>query len=398
MPPTRVHIDLVNIRIKKPDINKLAFGLCKYVQGKRYAAPFIYTATSKSKDTSYLGVLKNNNILVVDTPPSKESIDVYVSPETGWGDQSIRQLLMVTNMPSFSSGGLPVSRMCIYIDWDNIQVAVEYIPMLINGIAEFVESVKTHDKYVTYAFLRSYTSTKVKEALRRLGVNIITTVNDKPCSGDGEMIRFIQSNVKSGDSLCIASGDRDFSPTMVDYARLAYNVFLVYNKQAMFTFKHNRHWLSSINVKNIKGVGTRANKPQKVKLFSTKPCKFYNMSTCRSIRCKFLHMCGVCGREHKAQDMHHGNVFIKNNICKKYNDGTCPYNRLDCTGLHVCAKCKKPHPYYECSVSSMFCPLCNYVTSDTSNYIKHMLSDRHTSRIEKIRTISKPMSNIVLVM
>lgn len=386
---TNIHMDLNSLFVAKTDIDKVIFGLYKYTTDKGYFPPFIFTANTSSKDNSYLGVLKNNNVRLIDNPPKVEDVCVLFSDK--W-KRSLYQLTIIPNMPVFTK--IDPSRVCIYIDWDNIQVSLEYIPAFIDGIKTFIHDIKVHSTYEFYVFLHNKIHKNTKQALIKSGAQVITIIKDKAGCGDGEMLRFIRRNTRPGDSICVASGDRDFSPLMVEYVQNSYNVFLVYNRQALYTFKHNRHWLGSIDVKSFDGVGTKISSTEKVKRKSsftqnTKPCKFYNLSTCTAVSCSFLHICGVCGRPHRMQDFHPHVTIIKNIICKKYNNRTCRYSGIDCEYLHVCMKCKKNHRYTDCKYIIMHCPICNVTMETAKSYVMHQVDPIHVERFNTVKRITQ---------
>lgn len=389
---TYIHLDLDDIFIIKTDLDKIVFGLFKYALDKGYKFPFIFTANTTIKDNSYLGILKNNNVRLVDKPYNKKDVDILFSGD--W-EKATKQLLLIQNMPIFTK--LHEPRACVYIDWDNIQVSLDCIDAFIKGINDFINEIKIHKTYEFYTFLHNRIPNNVKELLKKMNVNVITIIKDKARSSDEEMFRFIKRNTMPGDSICVASGDRDFSPLMVEYVRNSYNVFLIYNKQSYYTFKHNIHWLGSTDVKSLKGVNSKrdTSKIQKdtIHTYKTKPCKFHNLDVCNAVSCSFLHICGVCGRPHKMKDFHPNTTIIKNIICEKYNNGSCIYNAIDCKFLHICIKCKKPHPVYKCDNVSLYCPLCNVHMDSNKSYIMHQLDTDHLKMVEALKKIVKPRGN-----
>jgi hypothetical protein len=216
----------------------------------------------------------------------------------------------------------------------------------------------------------------------------VLIIKDKSGCGDEEMLRFIRRNTLPGDSICVASGDRDFSSLLVEYVHNSYNVFLVYNKQAIHTLKHNHHWLGSIDCRRF--ITTKPKISNTPKHVMTKPCKFYNLDRCNAVSCSFLHQCGICGRPHKSQDFHPGHSVLKSTVCKKYNAGFCSSNRVSCEHLHICSKCKKPHSYLQCKSIVMYCPLCNCQMNSTEKYVEHHISEANVKKMMFIKTILKP--------
>jgi hypothetical protein len=375
---TRIHLDLDSVRVLKTDLDKVIFGLFKYATGKGFKPPFEFTASTSSKDVSYLGVLKNNNVRLVDDPGEP---DITFN---NWNPSAITQLKMITNMPVFSNR----TRACVYIDWDNIQVSLEYVKFLLSGMVKFVHGVKVHETYEIYVFLHNKTPAPVIQELKKYGASTITIIKDKSGCGDEEIFGFIRRNTVPGDSICVASGDRDFSSLMVEYVRNSYNVFLVYNQQALYTFKHNKHWIESIDVKSIKGVDSRrSTKPPRDAIKHTKPCKFYNMDTCKAVSCNFLHICGICGRPHRMQDFHPGATVMKSVVCKKFNAGACKFNGQTCDYLHVCQKCKKPHAYIFCEEIGLSCPICKINIANMREYVAHLMENAHIKRIDALKKI-----------
>jgi hypothetical protein len=388
---TTIHLDLDSIFVIKTDLDQVVFGLFKYATGKGFKPPFIFTANTSVQDNSYLGVLKNNNVRLLDKPPD-DNVDILLA---GNWKKSLNHLMLITNMPIFTN--IEKSRACVYIDWDNIQVSSEYIPALLAGVNRFIHDIKVHTVYEFYVFLHNKVSKSVKQIMKKFGVHVINIIKDKSKCGDEEIFRFIRRNTRPGDSVCVASGDRDFSSLMVEYVRNSYNVFLLYNKQALYTFKHNRHWLGSVDVKSLKDVNSKTDtsdrslhQSQKT-MYKTKPCKYYNLGVCNTVSCSFLHICGVCGRPHKMQDFHPGVTSIKNVICKKYNNGTCTHSSLNCDYLHVCIKCKQSHRYINCKYIVMYCPLCEVTMDSAEKYVMHQVDPTHLVRISAVKKIIEPM-------
>jgi hypothetical protein len=393
---TKIHLDLESVFIIKTDLDKVIFGLFKYALIKGFKPPFIFTANTSIQDNSYLGVLKNNNVCLLDNSINEKDVDILFSKKF----KVLNNLYSMPNIPIFTT--ISKSRACVYIDWDNIQVSSEYIPLLITGINRFINEIKVHKIYEFYAFLHNKISKNIKDSMKKMGVNVVNIIKDKSRSGDEEMFRFIRRNTKLGDSLCIASGDRDFSSIMVDYVRSSYNVFLLYNKQALFTFKNNKHWLGSIDVKTLKCYDIKnetysiQNTPDgcytKKHTHKTKPCKFYNLDYCNTVNCSFIHICGICGKQHKMKHFHPGIIAMKNTICKKFNNGTCNYSDLECDYLHICIKCKNTHSYIDCKFIILFCPLCKIYMRSNKDYIIHQFEPSHIRSLDILKKILKPES------
>lgn len=377
---TIIHLDLDSVSISKNDLDKVIFGVFKYAINNNFKPPFIFTANVTIRNHFYLGVLKNNNVRLVDETP--DDVDILISE--GWKDH----LDSITTIPNVPANSTEVSRACIYIDWDNIQVSPDYIDAMLDSIYRFIHNVKIHSVYEIYVFLHIGISDRIKQHFKSIGVQIINIIKDKSGSGDDEIFRFISQNTECEDSLCIVSGDRDFSPIMVEYVRNFHDVFLVYNKQAIYTFKNNKHWIGSIDIKALAGVETKV-KPliQNHAIVKTKPCRFYNLGMCDSIECSFLHICGVCGQSHRIKDAHAGITEMKNNICKKYNNGTCIFSNQTCDSLHICIKCKQSHPYNECKLMVMYCPLCMIHMNSVLEYLIHHTSKKHLRIMESVKKI-----------
>jgi hypothetical protein len=384
---TKIHLNLESLHISKTDIHHVVFGLYMYARGKRLSPPYRYTTNVNTEDISYLGVLKNNNVQILESAPDPESVNIMLDA-TRWNPTSINRLKLYSNMPIFN-----VKRACVYIDWDNVQVSFENIKHLLWGIKSFVSAIKVHPIYNFYVFTHRKTSPAVVDELKKYGAIIVLIVKDKSNSGDGEILRFIRQNTQSSDSICVASGDRDFSPLMIKYVRDSHNVFLVYNKQALHTFKHNKHWLGSVETMSLKNMIIKkpSDKAPRHSHQKTKPCKFYNLDTCKAVSCNFLHICGYCGRPHKMQDFHPRASAVKNIICNKYNHShrnACVHSRLTCDYLHVCANCKKPHPVSECESSIILrCPLCHIRMVSKQEYVMHMLDADHIKRVDLFKKI-----------
>ena len=120
--------------------------------------------------------------------------------------------------------------------------------------------------------------------------------------------------------------------------------------------------------------------------YKTKPCRFYNLSTCTAINCTFNHICGICGRPHRSDDFHNGSITMKNVICVDYNSARCRHGRAVCEYLHVCTKCKGPHPALQCPYTSIVCHVCDTVMGTVDDAILHQVSIDHIKRIISLRT------------
>jgi len=304
----------------------------------------------------------------------------------------MRRLLIVPNMPVVSNSA---TRACVYIDWDNIQVSNDNITPFLLGINKFIHDVKMHRSYITYVFLHSRISPIIKETLRRNKANIVLIVKNKSRNSDEEIIRFIRRNTTPGDSICVASGDRDFSPLMVEYVHNMHNVFLVYNTQALYTFKHNHHWLGSADCRNF--IKTKPKVARDTKKYGTKPCKYYNLDRCNTVSCSYLHICGICGRPHKMQDFHAGATILKSTVCKKYNMGICTRTPMHCDHLHICSRCKQPHPYTQCKFIIMYCPICNILMKSSAGYVQHHLGQTHVKKLNIIKRIMTPKKHVLII-
>jgi hypothetical protein len=384
---SKIHLNLDSVSIIKTDLDKIIFGLFKHATDKDLNNPFIFTANISVKDNSYLGVLKNNGVCLLDECPDEKDVDILFSDKYM---KSSQYLLSIPNITIFGTTTNP--RSCVYMDWDNIQVSPEYINSLIGGIDNFIHGIKKHSVYQHYVFLHDRVSVVVRKMLKKLGVNIINIIKDKPNSGDGEMFRYIRQNTIPGDSLCIASGDRDFSPIMIEYVRGNHDVFLVYNKQALYTFKHNRHWIGSVDIRSLDGVDIKNCNVERVdqtkkRQKNTKPCKYYNLDVCTSNSCSFLHICGICGRSHKTRDFHPGVTTMKGIICKKYNIGMCNYSDSACDYLHICLKCKNSHKYIDCMYIIMYCPLCRITMKSNTAYVMHQIEPFHVGIVDVFKRI-----------
>jgi hypothetical protein len=226
----RIHINLNDVKIQKTDIDKLVYGLYKHVSElPQYLPPYLFTANVACSDTKttcnydigYLSVLKNNNVQLTDDVIGYPLCDVLIDSSH---DKIIKKALITPIMPIFHS--ICDTKVCTYIDWDNMQVISECISAFIKGIQLFIQNIKVHHRYFFYTFVHSKTSKNIKHELKKNGVYVINIIKDKTNSGDEEMMRFIRNNSSSTDSICIASGDRDFSPLMVKYVREKHNVFL----------------------------------------------------------------------------------------------------------------------------------------------------------------------------
>ena len=392
---TRIHLDLIKVKVSKTDIDKITFGLFKYAHNKNLLPPYLFTATTSTTDVNYLGVLKNNGVQLIDEMPN----DVSIIFDGADSNPSSNDLMMMSNMPAFSK--ISVSRACTYVDWDNIQVSVDRISDLFKGMASFIHSTKVHVLYNFYVFLHTKTAESVRAELKRCGAVAVSVVKDKSKNNDAEMLNYMRRNTSVGDSVCVASGDRDFSSLMVEYVRNYYNVLLVYNKQAIYTFKTNKHWLNSIDINALLPktllTDTIRRSPKSEK---TKPCKFYNLNSCSSIECNFLHVCGACGRDHRIVDFHAAQTSIKTTICKKYNEGKCKYNQISCEHLHMCARCKRQHAECDSRRGAMFCPVCDVTLKTSKEYVLHLMDEHHVNRMDmlkKILTDVRPSNHILVV-
>jgi uncharacterized LabA/DUF88 family protein len=414
---THIHIDLRSIIIKKIDIDKYVYGLLRHCVDNMYCKPYIFTANLPiGVDISYLTVLKNNSVGITDEVQTNADLvlsDKWENPE---------QLLEYKMIEDHNSHNIHNShnktKICIYMDWDNIQVSAENVKQLIYGITQFIESVKVYTEYSYYTFLHTKVPDRIKTELKKHKVNIINIVKDKQKNGDEEMIRFIQKNTMLTDSICIVSGDRDFSCLMVEYVRNNHSVFLVYNKQALYTFKMNKHWIRSIDilcllknemgnqimVKNeldgwsyidpVKLINKKKNTPG----LNTKPCKFFNLYTCETADCLFLHICGICGGNHKSKDFHPLEYNLKSQICKRYNNDCCMNSSTSCNFLHICLNCKGSHKLSECGFIVMMCPICDISAKTKIDFAYHLIHPDHIQKTKIIENIiTSPSQNHILI-
>lgn len=371
---SRIHLDLISLDVPKQKIDETVFKAYKLAEEKGIKPPYLFTACSP-KDPIYRNVLKDNNVFILESKNKeiKECAMVVKSlSEVG-----------ISNIPIFEN----VNRACIYVDWDNVQVPSSEIEHIFSKMRKFIQSNKIHKNYMTYVFVNDKTKDDVKKCISEIGGRLVLTSKGKT-SGDEEIIRFIEHNTAPLDTICVVSGDRDFSAMMVKMVHKKHNVFLVYNRQANPLFKNNVHWISSANIDSFKR--TASMKKCKIKHLNIKPCKFFNLSSCKESKCGFLHVCGVCGRNHKSSIFHPGVKTLKSIICKKYNTVGCMFGGIECGYLHICMKCKKSHSYLECSFNSLKCPLCVENFADMREYILHVLGTKHTKKIRVLKRILYP--------
>lgn len=376
---TRIHLDLDSLPVDIDKLNIVIFGLFRYALDKRFKPPFEFTANVSIKDIKYLNVLKNNNVKILDKSPDKNEVEVLFS--YNWKD-NVNRLSLITHSPFFSK---IESRACIYIDWDNIQVSSIYIKDLKNGILDFIQNLKTHFSYEFYVFLKNKISPEIKNIFIQNNIHIISTTDYRSVKGN-YIIQYIQKNTRPGDSICIASGDKSFSPVMIEYVRSLYNVLLVYNKHSSYSFKTNKHWLGAIDVASLNGVNINKKSTKKSINYKSKPCKFYNLYMCNNIECPYLHICGICGEHHPSQVAHPKKKKIKNSICLDFNRDKCN-DKESCDGLHICMICKKTHPLNKCKNIVLHCPVCNITVDTSEEYIIHNLSDSHLVKLYSIKKI-----------
>lgn len=361
---TRIHLDIASFKkddaiISKKNISSLVYGLFKHALKNSYYPPYYFTATCSSDNISILGNLRNNNVQIVENIPD----DVDFCFNATWSKLLFSQLGMEINYPVDNA-----TRACIYVDWDNIKVSLLIIPKFISALKEFVHNRKMHNTYLIYIFIPFQTSQEIKNKLSECGVDIINLVKDKTFNSDAFMIQYIRRNTQALDTLCVVSGDRDFSPIMVEMVHNLHNVFLVYNVQAIYTFKNNKHWLKGIDIKSIlteSGINlpmgssdrikklyetySRSSGKSNKKHVHTKPCKYYNLGNkCRNHGlnegCKFLHVCGYCGDDHPLCSAHGSlkQYSLKNTVCDYYNSTKgCKFSANECKCLHVCKICNK---------------------------------------------------------
>lgn len=380
----KIHMNLNSIHIEKNDIDKASYAILQYAFNKKYKPPFYFTANITTKDIQYLSILKNNNIRILDTQPQKRYINILIDNKF---TEKLDKLLTIDNIFQLTHSNSNTAQ--IFIDWDNIQVSYNNIEQLFTNIKKQFNTIHNFTSYEFYVFLSTTTSKKTKSLMKELNIYTINIVKDKSKNSDIEIIRSIQENIKPYSTICIASGDRDFSPIMVNYVRNKHNVILIYNKQALISFKNNKHWTKSIDINNlIIKTEHKIKKQDKCKrIYKTKPCRFYNLYKCNSINCSYLHVCGHCGGNHKMSEYHPEETKIKNIICKKYNMGICQHSNENCDFLHICKKCKGYHSYIDCNYIIMHCPICKVHMTTIKDFIKHQFNTVHIKRLNCLKKI-----------
>ena len=381
-----IHIE--NIQIPKTQISDLVFGLASYAKSLGKSPPFKITATLENYDPKYLGVIRDNNISIVDEQPKADLEYSNISKH------KIKQIMNLENIGK----RVESKRVCnCYIDWENIQFCREDITKMLSAVMQYVNGIMSHEIYKIYVFLGvSKKSQSIKKYFilptspphsKLFFINIIKT-KTKTCSLD--ISNFISNNIKSLESACIISGNRDFSSLMISLSHCDHNVFLIHNSQSISTFVSNKHWLGSVCVDSL-----IIRKPKSsIKIFKkSKPCKFFNQGTCNfsSDECPFLHICDTCGFVHPSTI--HSVRKKKKAICTNYNKGCCSMDRISCDYLHICITCQEPHS--DCS-EPRTCWLCGDVFYNNIEYMYHMIGETHNRKLAKLKEIIAP-SHVLVV-
>tara|TARA_A100001015_G_scaffold183909_1_gene204633 strand:+ start:447 stop:1130 length:684 start_codon:yes stop_codon:yes gene_type:complete len=195
-----------------------------------------FTANITTKDIQYLSILKNNNIRILDEQPQKK-IDILIDNKF---TEELDKLLTIDNIFQLTYSNSNIAQ--IFIDWDNIQVSYNNIESLFTNIKKQFNTTHNFTTHNFYVFLSTTTTNRVRNVMKKLNIYIINIIKDKSRNSDAEILRIIQDNLLPQSTICIASGDRDFSPLMVNCVRNNHNVVLIHNRQAIQSFKNNKHW------------------------------------------------------------------------------------------------------------------------------------------------------------
>lgn len=127
----------------------------------------------------------------------------------------------------------------MYIDWQNINVPVEYIENFIQGIKEWAISCVAAEIRKIKIFLdRNAPNEIIIKKLVQHKIDIIYFDAEKKQAADAKLTMSLHDDLR-GDlyTVCIVSGDQDFSPQLVRTIKLGHQVLLIYNYQARESFK-----------------------------------------------------------------------------------------------------------------------------------------------------------------
>lgn len=286
----------------------------------------------------------------------------------------------------------------VYIDWENINVELQMVTRLINGIRSEIK--RTFPKVLKPNF-NLFHGTALKErdsdALRdKLPQYItMTKISSQKRNAVDDAIKdsmdmeFAHTELAIHDctrAIVMVSGDQDFSSKLVRLARLGVPILLICNHMTNDAYRYNAHFNKSILYDELEKLEVLQHRRDHQELRSGKDkrtCVFFNSSVpCKhGSKCAFDHSCYCGSKDHKIS-YHSMRRKIMQLPCKDWNldrcTNPCPHGKM-----HLCFTCLSPdhtdHEPHPCKQTySCRAPTCkDKVFRTRIEFEDHLANYRH---------------------